>query len=180
MPKPKMINLSGHWTGFYSHHDNPRPITAHLSQNGDSLFGTMNDEVTDFDDSVSELAMEEGLPPGADEQIVEKIRSICPEAPLEPVRAAFHLPSDSTVEGEVQGRAVLFRKTYQGQYFAGFRIGEIRVGKLGEDQEVQYLGTLSPDGNEIQGRWQVLDEDDVPLQRSSGSFVLRRAEPHEN
>ncbi len=176
----KTVDLSGHWTGFYSHHNRPRPISADLSHSGESLQGTMNDEVTDFEDSVSELAMEEGLPPGADEQIVEKIRSLCPEAPLEPVRAAFHLPSDSKVEGEVQGRSVLFRKTYLGQYFAGFRIGEIRVGKLGEDQEVQYLGTLSSDGNEIQGQWQVLDEDDVPLQRTRGSFVLRRAEPLEN
>jgi len=176
---PKLIDLSGHWTGYYTQHDHRRPISADLSQDGDRLSGLMNDACTAFESSISELVMEEGLPPGTDEQLVEHLRSAFPDAPPGPVRAEVRLPSTSVLEGEVNGRSVQFLKTYQGQHFKGFRIGDTRLGQLGTEQEVIYRGRVSADGSEIEGRWQIPGDPSLalPMSRTQGGFVLRR-DPH--
>lgn len=171
-----MRDLSGRWAGFYTQHDRQRPITATFVQEGDRLVGRMNDDFTGFETSVSELALEECLPPGADEQIVEKVRSLCPGTENLPVRAEVRLPSESDVEGEVTGHAVRFLKTLRGPYFAGYRVGDFRVGVTGEDPEFQYRGVLSPDGTRIEGRWVLPDPpaQHVLPTRAEGDFVLRR------
>jgi len=170
------IDLSGHWSGFYTQHDHRRPISAELSQDGDRLIGTMNDDCTVIERSVSELAMEEGLPPGADEKIVEQIRSMVPEVPSGPIRAETQLPPRSHLEGEVDGRAVRFLKTYQGPSFTGYRVGDFRVGMLGEGQEVRYRGLLNDDGTVIEGQWQIDAVLGLP-RRVEGGFWLRRQAP---
>lgn len=169
-------DLSGRWSGFYTAHDDERPISAEFEQVGEILRGTMNDQKVDFDTSVAELALAEGLAPGTDEQIVEKVRALCPDAPPLPVRAEFHLPSESTLEGEVHDRTVEFLKRYQGRHFVGYRVGTLRVGLAGEDREVRYRGRLSEDGRRIEGRWNLLGGDSYDLfpLRTEGDFVLRR------
>ena len=167
-------NLTGHWTGAYVQHEQSRPISARIEQEGLVVIGTMSDQVTDFESSVSEIAMREALPPGADEEIVEQIRKLCPEAPLEPVKVMFHLPEDSDLEGEVNGQEVSLLKRYRGQHFAGYRVGHIRIGALGEGQQVAYRGRLNLEMTEIRGSWEVLGDDLSPFHRAHGDFVLRR------
>jgi len=166
-------DVSGHWSGFYTQHDHRRTISADLAQAGDRLTGTMNDDCTLIERRVSELALEEGLAPGADEQIVKQLRALVPQAPAGPVLAEVQLPPLSLLDGEVVGRAVQFEKTYQGQTFAGYRIGDFRVGQLGEGHRVHYRGRLNEDGTEIEGRWQMESETGL-TRRIEGHFWLRR------
>jgi hypothetical protein len=171
------LDLSGRWVGFYSHHDEERPIAVELDQAGGYFHGTMHDSCTSFRVSLSELAMAEGLPPGADERITASLRSAYPDAPREPIEAELQLPPVSVVEGELDpgGRAIRFRKTYLGTFFAGYRIGEFRLGVLGSDQEVQYHGRLSPEGDEIEGRWRLQGPPHpLWLATNEGGFLLRR------
>ncbi len=134
----------------------------------------MNDELTEFGAPIAEMAMEEGLPPGADEQIVEQVRTLCPWALTEKVLAEVEVPPDSLLEGEVDGDAVRFLKTYQGPFFAGYRVGDVRVGIAGEDQEVHYRGLLNADGDEIEGQWLLTGEPKQGIVRTEGRFLLRR------
>jgi hypothetical protein len=168
-------DLTGHWDGYYIQLDKRRSISADLDQRGDHLSGMMNDDCTRIEATVAELALAEGLPPGADEAIVEHLRSLVPDAPDVPIRAEVCLPPKSTLDGEVAGRVVRFRKTYQGQHFTGYRIGDVRVGSLGQGQEVDYWGQLSADGTEIEGHWRLPGDPDRGLSRRlGGSFFLRR------
>jgi hypothetical protein len=174
---PVALDLTGRWVGFYSQHDEERPITVEIDQAGDRIRGTMRDGRTAFRMPLSELAMFEGLPPGADERITESLRNAYPDAPPEPIEAEVQLPPLSTVEGEVdpKGRAIRFLKTYQGTLFAGYRIGEVRLGVLGADQEVQFQGRLSPDGHEIEGHWRLPGPPHpLWLATTEGGFFLRR------
>ncbi len=169
------FDLSGRWTGYYSQHDHERPISVEFDHHGRHLAGTMEDEQTAFRMPLSELAMEEGFPPGADERIVASLRESYPEVPPGPVLAEVQLSPLSTVEGEVDGSAVRFRKTYQGPFFAGYRVGEMRLGVLGTDQEVQFRGRVSPCGREIEGQWRLPEQlHPLWLARTEGGFFLRR------
>jgi hypothetical protein len=120
--------------------------------------------------------MEEGLPPGADEQIVAHVRSLCPGAGHLPVRAEFLIPPNSVLAGEIRGRVVRFVKRYQGEFFAGYRVGTVRVGVTGLNQEVRYRGILSKAGTQIEGHWEIANVPRVAklLHRTEGMFVLRR------
>ncbi len=174
-------NLTGHWRGFYTHHDQRRPIEVEFSQDGPRLTGRMEDACTEFRASLAQLVIKEGLPPGADERIVESIRSSFPDVPEGPIVAEFKLSKQSSVEGQVEGPSIRFLKTYDGPHFTGYRIGEIRLGVLGQDQEVEYLGRLSQDGQEIEGRWHLSDRPHPLWQtRSEGGFYLRRTEQSDN
>jgi hypothetical protein len=136
----------------------------------------MQDAYTSFETSVSELAMEEGLPPGADEQIVAHVRSLCPGAAHLPVRAEFLIPPRSVLAGEIRGCVVRFLKRYQGEFFAGYRVGTVRVGVTGLNQEVRYCGILAKDGRQIEGHWEIANAPRAAkvLHRTEGTFVLRR------
>jgi hypothetical protein len=80
------MNVTGRWAGNYFQHGRPRPIVADLVQAGERLTGSMRDGVTDSESSVTELASEAGLPPGGDEQIVDRLRRMFPDAPATPIR----------------------------------------------------------------------------------------------
>jgi hypothetical protein len=168
-------DLSGRWVGFYTQRGHERPMSAEWSQDGARLVGRMNDAETTFEASVSEVAMEAGLPPGADESIVAQVRSMAPTLSVLPVRAELIIPAESEVDGEVSGGAVRFCKRYRGPFFAGYRLGDaMRVGVTGQDQEVYFGGRLSPDGQRIEGRWRLPPAARNPLLRGEGEFVLRR------
>ena len=166
-------DLSGRWRGFYSQHGHKRPISAVIQQDGEAISGQMNDELTEFGAPIAEMAMEEGLPPGADEQIVEQVDPL----PLGVDRegpGGGGSPSRLLAgrRGRRRRRSVL--KTYQGPFFAGYRVGDVRVGIAGQDQEVHYRGLLNADGDEIEGQWLLTGEPKQGIVRTEGRFLLRR------
>ncbi len=121
-------NLTDRWVGNYFQHGRPRPISADLVQAGERLTGSMRDDETDSESSVSEVAFEAGLPPGGDEQIVDRLRRMFPDAPATPIRYVAHLPPDSALEGWVKGLQVYFLKAYNGTHYGGYQVGDKLVG----------------------------------------------------
>ncbi len=166
--------LTGQWTGYYVQRDKRRDLAADLTQVGDRLRGGMRDLETQFELSVFEMAVEGGLPPGADELIVSRLRRQFPELPAEPIRAAMSLPSRSSLEGHVRGRTVYFLKTYQGEAFSGYRIGDHKVGVQLAGHAVHYKGVLAADGNCIEGTWWMDAQPQIGVPRAEGIFVLTR------
>jgi hypothetical protein len=167
------VLLTGRWSGHYRQHGVPHPISARLRQDGLQLSGTMEDGETGTERSVFEAAMDAGLPPGADEEIIARLREMYPDLPRStPVRAMTILPSASVLEGTVQGRQVSFLKTYQGMHFAGFRVGNERVGRTVDRHSVHYQGELNAEGTVLTGRWWI--EPTLGERRTEGTFELRR------
>jgi hypothetical protein len=171
-----MIDITGRWAGAYSQHGREHAITAIFAQFDEHLQGKMTDAETEFEQSVFDAAFEAGLPPGADEQIVAELRKQYPDAPRGPIRAASRVPEFSVLEGSVEGRTVRFTKRYLGDHFSGWKIGDRLVGKTDEATLVSYSGTLSVDGNLLEGRWWVAGDQPKTRGRNEGSFLLLRQE----
>ena len=167
-------SLTGSWVGHYLQRDRVRGIAAELKQEGEQLSGQMRDAETVFELSVFELAAECGLPPGADEQIVSALREKFPDEPHAPIRAVSSLASESLLEGSVRGRTVTFLKTYQGEAFHGYRVGDHRVGTHVAGHSVHYRGQISSDGLTLEGHWWIDPEPNHSKRRAEGTFVLRR------
>ena len=167
-------NLTGSWVGEYLQHDRPHPITAELVQAGESLTGSMRDGETDRASTVSELASDAGLPPGADERIIAQLREMFPGSPAASIRYVSHLPEESALDGWVRGSTVYLLKTYQGAHFDGFKVGDKLVGRQGASHAVHYRGELSPDCVEIEGKWRIDAVTEHGAGRAEGYFTLRR------
>jgi hypothetical protein len=166
-------DLSGDWTGCYVQSGAARKISAVISQAENRLTGTMRDSETEFDRSLFDAALEAGLPPGADEQIEEQLRRLHPADRKTPIRSKSRLPADSTIEGTVQGPFVTFTKTYQGQLFSGYQVGDREVGWTAENHAVRYSGRIEAGGNRIEGVWTISQPGSAhrPVQ---GPFWLER------
>jgi hypothetical protein len=173
-PSPIGPNLTGTWVGDYYQHSRASPITAELVHSGERLSGSMRDGRTDSTSTVFEVAAEAGLPPGADEQIVARLRELHPDARSSEIRYVTHLPPESALEGWVRGPEVYFLKTYRGDHFSGYKIGDRLVGRQVASHAVQYRGKLSPDGAEIEGRWWIEPDPETGSTRTEGDFSLRR------
>jgi hypothetical protein len=171
---PDLQNLTGHWVGSYRQYDRSSPISAELTQDGETLSGMMQDGEPDHDRSVFQAASEAGLPPGADEQIVERLRAMFPDAPAAPIRFVSHLPPQSALQGRVEGLNVYFLKTYRGTHTSGYLVGNAIVGSQIDDHSVHYKGRVSPDGLEIEGQWWIDSVAERRLPGGEGSFILRR------
>jgi hypothetical protein len=171
---PPSLDVTGRWSGNYVQRDQSRQIVAALTQAGEDLTGSMHDQQTEFEQSVFEMAVEGGLPPGADEQIVSQLRKQFPDDPNAPIRVAMTLPPDSVLEGTVRGRTIYFLKIYQGEAFSGYRIGERRVGMTVASHGVHYRGQVSPDGQVIEGTWWIDPDPRRGTRRSEGTFRLQR------
>jgi hypothetical protein len=167
-------NITGQWAGNYCQHGRPQPIVADLVQTGERLTGSMRDGVTDKEYSVTEVALEAGLPPGGDEQIVDRLRRMFPDAPATEVRYVTHLPPDSALQGRVNGIEIYFKKTYEGTHYSGYQIGDKLVGYQAPAHVVHYGGRVSSDGQEIEGKWWIEDTLGEGPRRAEGSFTLRR------
>jgi hypothetical protein len=170
----QVTNLTDRWVGNYFQQGRPRPIVADLVQAGERLTGTMKDVVTDSESSVTKVASEAGLPPGGDEQIVDRLRRMFPDAPATPIRYVTHLPPDSALEGWVKGLEVYFLKAYEGTHYGSYQIGDKLVGFQNAEHVVHYGGRVSPDGEEIEGKWWIEDTPGHGPRRAEGSFTLRR------
>jgi hypothetical protein len=169
------VTLTGRWVGHYLQGGKEYPIMADLVQSGEWLSGSMRDGCPDREAGVFEAAAEAGLPPGADEQIVAKLRELVPDAPAAPIRYVSHLPSESVLEGRFSDRTVYFLKTYQGTSFGGFKVGNRLVGTERAGHAVHYEGQLRLDGLVIEGRWWIEPDPEAGIPRSEGQFTLRRA-----
>jgi hypothetical protein len=169
-------NVTDRWVGHYFLHGNPWPIEAELSQAGERLTGSMRDGVTDKEYSVTELALEAGLPPGGDEQIVDRLRRMFPDAPATEVRYVTHLPPDSALQGWVKGPEVYVKKTYEGTHYGGYQIGDKLVGLEKDSHVVHYGGRVTADGQQIEGTWWIENTPGDGARRAEGSFTLRRHE----
>jgi hypothetical protein len=169
-------NVTDRWAGHYLLHGHSWPINAELVQAGERLTGSMRDGVTDKEYSVTELALEAGLPPGGDEQIVDRLRRMFPDAPATEVRYVTHLPPDSALQGWVKGPEVYFKKTYEGTHYGGYQIGDKLVGFEKESHVVHYGGRVTVDGQQIEGKWWIENKPGDGTRRAEGSFTLRRHE----
>ncbi len=169
-------NLTGAWEGIYYQNNRPHPISAELDQEGETLTGSMTDGVTERSSSLFEATSEAGLAPGADEQIVARLRELLPDDPRAPIRYVSHLPPESTLQGRVDGSRVSFLKSYQGVSFGGYQVGERLVVQETDHHCVEYSGTLSPDGRAIEGRWWIEANPTRRTPRVEGSFHLKRAD----
>jgi hypothetical protein len=65
----------------------------------------------------------------------------------------------AALEGSLDGSKVAFVKTYD--------------GSGGWDHSVPYTGTLSPDGTEIEGAWEIVEAGYLP---ATGRFLMIRSE----
>ncbi len=173
---PERIDITGRWVGAYVQNGREHSLTADFAQIDSHLQGKMTDSVTEFETSLFEAALEAGLPPGADEQIVVKLRQEYPDLPPGPIRASASLPAASILEGEVQGRAVRFRKTYLGDHFSGWRVGDRLIGSTIAGQTVHFRGFLSEDQNTLEGQWWVSADPKAGTRRLEGGFLLTRLE----
>jgi hypothetical protein len=167
-------NITGPWTGKYFQHGRPQPIEADLVQAGERLTGSMRDGVTDSELSVTQVALDAGLPPGGDEQIVDRLRKLFPDAPATEIRYVTHLPPDSALEGWVNGLEVYFLKVYDGTHYGGYVIGDKLVGHQNTSHVVHYGGRVSSDGEEIEGKWWIENSPGDGGRQTEGSFTLRR------
>ncbi len=170
------MNLTGPWAGSYCQHGRSQPIAADLVQAGERLSGSMTDAVTDSDRSVTEVALEANLPPGGDEQIVDWLRRMFPDAPATEVRYVTHLPPDSALEGWVKGLEVYFLKVYEGTHYGGYLIGDKLVGHQNPTHVVHYGGRVSSDGQSIEGKWWIEDAPGSGRRQTEGEFTLERQE----
>ncbi len=167
-------NLTGRWIGCYYQHSRPHPIEADLIHDGEQITGVMRDGETDRNSTVFEVAADAGLPPGADEQIEASLRAMFPEERATPIRYIAHLPTDSVVEGWARGFQVGFLKSYQGEHYGGYTVGDRFVGHRIEGHAVHYRGDVSLDGREINGKWSIDPDPEIGTPGTDGSFSLRR------
>jgi hypothetical protein len=170
--------LTGRWVGHYVQRGQQRGIAAEFRQSGSLLTGTMRDVQTEFEMSLFEMAAEAGWPPGADEQLGTAMRDQFPESTGESIRWAYSLPADSEIEGQVRDGTVSFLKSYRGESFHGFRVGERRVGETTPGHGVNYQGRLSVDGNTLEGTWWIEAKSEQGTRRTEGMFLLRREQPN--
>lgn len=173
---PHSTDITGRWQGMYSQHGREHPITADFAQVDEHLQGRMLDGVTSFETSIFEAALEAGLPPGADEQMELRLRQQHPDLPRGPIRACATVPETSILEGEVTRRVIRFTKTYLGEYFSGWKVGERVIGSSVPSHVVHYRGKLSDDDLTIEGQWWVEADARRGTQKLNGRFVLNRLE----
>jgi hypothetical protein len=168
--------LTGEWHGCYQQHQHQRRIVASLVQDGDRISGQMRDLDANTSESLSDAVANAGLAPGADEQIDEQIRKILPEAGREPIITRSVLPTESVLDGTVNGDVVRFTKAYQGQSFHGYEIGERGIGYATPGHSVEYTGRLSRDRKRIIGQWMIYQKDSSHG-FLNGTFELIRGAP---
>jgi hypothetical protein len=167
-------DVTGRWVGHYVQRGKEFPISAELSHVGDRLTGSMRDGQTDHENSVFEAVAAAGLPPGADEQVVARLRQMVPDAASGTVRSFARLPAGARLEGHVSGRTISFLKTYQGTSFGGYRVGDKLIGCERPGHSVHYEGQLTADGSTIAGRWWIDPGPETRSPRLEGEFRLGR------
>jgi hypothetical protein len=165
---------TGRWEGYHVQQSAARAIVADLVVADRGLTGTMTDSETKSEPSAIEMALEAGLPAGAEGLIIAHLRELISDARSASVRSVTLLPSESVLEGSVRGRLVSFRKTYHGEHFSGYRVGDRYVGVVIEHHVVDYWGKLNDSGTQIQEKWWIEPVRGAGGRRAEGSFLLCR------
>ena len=175
------MNLTGVWEGHYFHNwitgelvpidESSRwafPIRLMVTQDGDNLFGSMTDLSSYHEITFREqLELSKKSMTWIQKQNARRVLDSNPDLLIR-----VELPADSSIEGHVDGREVVFTKTYHG------RTSTIWIGRTSEtiykvdSPPVNYFGTLSDEEDLIIGRF------DVSMGRDSskGRFQLRRSQ----
>lgn len=166
-------SLTGKWQGYYTQYETKMQIVATLTQDGARIAGRMRDVETVMEQPLYDAVAKAGLPPGADEQIAEQVRMAIPDAGTGPITSRVVLPEESILNGKVSGEFVKFTKSYQGNSFHSYEIGDKGVGQTIPGHSVEYSGRLSQDRNTITGRWTIHDQN-ATRGFIDGSFELRR------
>src|SRR5262245_60513514 len=169
--------VTGRWAGHYAQFGRENGITANLVQDGETLTGTMTDGEPRREQSVFEAAAQAGWPPGADEQIVARLRELFPDRPGAAIRYLTEMPATSVLEGKARGGTISFVKTYRGEMRSGYLVGDQFVGETLDRHEVHYRGRLSADGTRIEGKWWIPRGAGLGAPRLEGDFLLRRTGP---
>ena len=82
----------------------------------------------------------------------------------------IELPAFSTIEGNISGNEIKFKKTYEGFSCTSWVIGEVETTTKRPAAEVFYSGELDRSLTLIKGKYQVVEQ----LTLSSGLFQLRK------
>ena len=135
----------------------------------------MSDVDTVTEQSLYDAVTKAGLQPGADEQIAEELRKTIPNAGSDPIKTRTILPDESKLDGTVSGEFVKFTKSYQGESFHSYEIGDKGVGRTTPGHSVEYSGRLSEDRRTIAGTWTIY-ESAAPRGFLDGTFELRRVD----
>src|SRR5262249_22532277 len=107
------------------------------------------------------------------------LREFVGDVPAEPIRYVTHLPPNSIVQGRRTGQAVYFLKTYQGNSYGGFFVGDRRVGNPKTDPRVHHEWEIIPDGLVIEGRWRIEANAVAGTSETGDKFHLRLSESRE-
>lgn len=166
-------SLTGRWKGHYVQNGAKFGITVSWTQNGTGISGEMNDLQTEREQPLSDVVAQSNLPPGADEQIAERIYELLPDQPRTRIQFRSVLPESSSVEGTIQGKSIKFRKTYQGQTKQEYKVGDEKVHSFEDGHAVEYQGQLSVDGDRINGEW-IIYQPGLPGGLMKDKFQLDR------
>jgi len=148
------FDLTGTWQGHYQQGGGRHGITMRVVQRGQSFVGNMQDSSTILAGR-AKVQAENGAPTEVD--------------------TLSTLPSDSTVEGEVEGHRVVFVKSYRGKATTNVWVPD-RGPMLFEfpGHQVHYVGILDDDGKVLRGHWSITEPGGDKVQRDH--FVLRRTQ----
>lgn len=152
------FDLSGTWHGHYWQAGGSHAISMQIVQRGQSFVGRMTD-VDTLLVSREQLRTQSAGRPGEVFAEAEVMSTV---------------PERSTVEGEVEGRIVRFLKHYQGKTSTSVWVAD-HASRTFEfpGHQVEYTGTLSAEGDELAGHWQIAAT--TPEGTLRDRFLLRRA-----
>jgi hypothetical protein len=162
------MNIGGKWRGYYEQQGSRHAIEAEFSQHGQRFTGRMTDEDT--------LIM--GPPEQVSEDELREALKLDDESPA-PMELVTSLPSDSTIEGQIDGETVRFVKKYIGSQTSSLWTDNVHVEIDLPNVEIQYEGRFEAQGDIIRGTWCiggiVLDDEDDPADfEDRGLFALQR------
>lgn len=147
------FDLTGDWEGHYLQRGGKHGIAMRVVQRGQSFAGGMRD----VDTLLASHETMRLLDPAHPER--ERVTTL---------EVLMSLPEHSTVEGEVEGRVVIFVKSYRGTSTADVRLADGTSRQIRTPgHQVRYAGTLDASGNVLSGHWSI-----PPGQRDH--FELRR------
>lgn len=133
------IDLTGTWEGHYLQTGRRHGISMQVVQRGQSFVGRMRDVDTVLA-SQTQLRTPNSANPKVEAITTAEVMSTLPEF--------------SIIEGELDGRAVAFVKSYQGKSTTTVWVVDTATKTFeSPGHQVNYLGTLDPKGEVMHGHW---------------------------
>lgn len=148
------IDLTGTWRGHYEQSGGKHGISMVVAQRGGAIVGRMRDDDTVL---VEGLRIAGGGRPGRAAEAT----------------AMTELPEHARIEGDVQGRTVVFAKHYEGAQRTTVWHGDQQLQLELPQHSVIYRGTLDADGEVLRGLWRIPPRE-PGAHLEQGAFELRR------